>query len=623
MGLSTSLNTAIGGLNATQVGIGVVSQNVANAGTTGYVRRVVSNADSLSGLTIGVQSTQVQRLLDTIVQSQLWQEASGAAYTSTRAKALSNLDQLYGAPGSDTALDTIFNKFTSALTSLQNDPSSYSLRSQVIDSATLLAQQLNTLSNGVQAQRAAAETGISTAVTKVNDLLGALTKVNARIVAAPNDSTTASLKDQRDSILSELSQYVDIKTTQDARGSISVVTGSGTQLFDGQAAVTFSFDAHDGIGADDQWSSDPAKRGVGTITMKTISGGASDAIANNVFRSGEIAANIELRDKTLVQAQAQLDEIAAQMSKALSDREIAGTPATAGAAAGFDVDMSGLQSGNAITLDYKVTPGGQTQRFTFVRVDSATSLPLPASAGGDANNRVVGIDFSGGPASVAAQIQAAVGSGFTVSNTGSTLRIVDDGAAGTRDVVGLTARPTNTALSSAGGTAELPFFVDGASGAAFTGSYDGGSQTLGYAGRILVNPALVADRSLLTVYDSATPTPQGDATRANLMVDRLTKSQRAITNATGLDGNTATTNSTVSNLVQRVVSSQGQAVETAQRLDEGQQVALASIQSRFQETAQVNVDQEMSMLIELQNAYAANARIISTVKEMMDVLMRV
>ena len=621
MGLSTSLNTAIGGLNATQVGIGVVSQNVANAGTTGYVRRVVSNADSLSGLTIGVQSTQVQRLLDTIVQSQLWQEASGAAYTSTRAKALSNLDQLYGAPGSDTALDTIFNKFTSALTSLQNDPSSYSLRSQVIDSATLLARQLNTLSNGVQAQRAAAETGISTAVTKVNDLLGALTKVNARIVAAPNDSTTASLKDQRDSILSELSQYVDIKTTQDARGSISVVTGSGTQLFDGQAAVTFSFDAHDGIGADDQWSSDPAKRGVGTITMKTISGGASDAIANNVFRSGEIAANIELRDKTLVQAQAQLDEIAAQMSKALSDREIAGTPATAGAAAGFDVDMSGLQSGNAITLDYKVTPGGQTQRFTFVRVDSATSLP--ASAGGDANNRVVGIDFSGGPASVAAQIQAAVGSGFTVSNIGSALRVVDDGAAGTRDVVGLTARPTNTALSSAGGTAELPFFVDGASGAAFTGSYDGGSQTLGYAGRILVNPALVADRSLLTVYDSATPTPQGDATRANLMVDRLTKSQRAITNATGLDGNTATANSTVSNLVQRVVSSQGQAVETAQRLDEGQQVALASIQSRFQETAQVNVDQEMSMLIELQNAYAANARIISTVKEMMDVLMRV
>jgi len=78
----------------------------------------------------------------------------------------------------------------------------------------------------------------------------------------------------------------------------------------------------------------------------------------------------------------------------------------------------------------------------------------------------------------------------------------------------------------------------------------------------------------------------------------------------------------VSTLVQRVISAQGQATEAAQRLDEGQQVALASIQSRFQATSQVNVDQEMSTLIELQNAYSANARVISTVKEMLDVLMR-
>ena len=623
MGLSTSLNTAIGGLNATQLGIGVVSQNVANAGTTGYVRRSVSTADSLSGLTIGVQSSQVQRLLDKIVQHQLWQEASGAAYTSTRASALSNLDKLYGAPGSATALDTIFSKFTGALQSLQNDPSSYSLRSQVIDNATLLARQLNTLSNGVQELRTQAENGIATAVSKVNDLLGALTKVNARIVASPNDSATASLRDQRDLILSELSQYIDIKTTEDARGSVSVVTGSGTQLFDGQPAVTFSFDQHSALGPDDRWSADPTKRGVGTISMKDSSGNVSDAIANKIFRSGEIAANIELRDKTLVQAQAQLDEIAAQMSRALSDREIAGTAVTAGAASGFDVDMAGLQAGNTITLDYKVTPGGQTQRFTFVRVDSAASLPLPASAGGDANNRVVGIDFSGGPAAVAAQIQAAVGPGFTVSNTGSTLRIVDDGAAGTRDVAGLTSRPTNTALSSAGGTPELPFFVDGSAGIAFTGSYEGGSQTVGFASRIAINPALVADRSLLAVYNTSPATPQGDTTRPKLMLDRLTQSQRSFTNAVGLDGNSASSNTTIANFVQRVVSSQGQAVEAAKRLDEGQQVALASIQSRFQQTAQVNVDQEMSMLIELQNAYAANARIISTVKEMMDVLLRV
>ncbi|KRE00240.1 hypothetical protein ASE63_09160 [Bosea sp. Root381] len=619
MGLSTSLNTAIAGLNTTQIGIGVVSQNIANAGTTGYVRRTVSTADSLSGLTVGTQSTQVQRMLDKIVQHQLWQESAGAAYTSTRADMLSSVDKLYGAPGSATALDTIYNGFTSALQALQNDPSNYNLRTSVLDSASLLASRLNTLSDGVQALRGQAESGIANAVTQVNNLLGALTNVNARIVGSPNDAGVAGLKDQRDLILSELSQYMDIKTSEDARGSISVVTGSGTQIFDGRPAVTFGFDEHSSPGPDDQWSTDPARRGVGTITMTTSSGGVMDAIANKTFRSGEIAALVEMRDKTLVQAQAQLDEIAAQMARALSDREIAGTAVDTGTATGFEVDMADLKAGNSITLDYAVTPGGATQRFTFVRVESAASLPLPASASGDANNRVIGIDFSGGPASVAAQMQAAIGGGFTVSNTGSVLTIVDDGAAGTRDVKALTARPTATGLS--GGSAELPFFVDGSGNAAFTGSYEGGSQAVGFAARIKVNPALIADRSKLVAFDATTP--QGDQTRPQLMLERLTQSQRSITNHTGLDGSTATTSATVSSFVLRVVSSQGQAVETARRLDEGQQVALAAVQSRFQQASQVNVDQEMATLIELQNAYAANARIISTVKEMMDVLMRV
>lgn len=614
MGLNSSLNMAISGLRSTQVGLNIISQNVANADSPGYVRRSVSTVETQGGYTT---SSNVQRLLDKIVQHQLWQETAGAAYTSTRADAMSKVDELYGAPGSATALDSVYNAFTSALQALEDDPSSYTNRTAVLDRANELANRLNGLSTGVQDLRRQAESGIANGVQQINDLLDSLTTVNAKIVGSPNTASTASLRDQRDRIVAELSQYMDIRTSEDARGSLSITTSSGTQIFDGRPAVTFSFDQHENIGANSQWSADPAQRGVGTITMRSSAGGAAiDAIANKVFKSGEIAANIELRDKTLVQAQAQLDEIAAQMSSALSDREVAGTPVTAGAASGFDVDLTGLQSGNTVTLDYKIQPSGETRRFTFVRVESAASLPLPASASGDAKNTVVGIDFSG---DVAAQIQAAVGTGFTVTNTGTGISIVDDGAGNTRDVLGLTARATATSLN---GTAELPFFVDaGRNNAAYTGSYEGGSQTAGFAARIKLNPALIADRSKLVQIDATTP--QGDTTRPALLLDRLTNSQRSFTRATGLDGSTATSTGTITSFVQRVVSSTGQAVEAAQRLDEGQQVALASVQSRFQESSQVNVDQEMSMLIELQNAYAANARIISTVKEMMDMLMRV
>ncbi len=63
----------------------------------------------------------------------------------------------------------------------------------------------------------------------------------------------------------------------------------------------------------------------------------------------------------------------------------------------------------------------------------------------------------------------------------------------------------------------MPFFVDGGKGnVAFTGSYEGGSQTVGFACRIAINPALVADRSRLVVFNTSPAPPQGDATRPKL-----------------------------------------------------------------------------------------------------------
>lgn len=619
MGLSTSLNTAVGGLNASQAGMGVVSQNVANAGRAGYIRREISTVEGNTGSS--TNTTPIQRLLDKVVQHQLWQETSSAAYTSTRSNAMSQLDKLYGAPGSANALDTIYNKFTSSLQALQNDPANYSLRSAVMDAASALATRLNGLSDGVQAQRQQAEANIGEAVKKTNSLLESLTTLNARITGRPQDAGTAELKDQRDRVVAELAQYMDIKTSENDQGSLSIITTSGTQIFDGKPAVKFEFDERSNVGPNSKWDADPTKRGVGTLIMRDGNGGTQDAIANNIFRSGTIAANIELRDRTLIQSQGQLDEMASQMSRALSDRNIPGTPVNASPDSGFDVDMNGLQAGNRMTLEYKVLPGGAVRKFTFVRTDSAAALPLPQSASGDANNTVVGINFSGGAASVASQIQAAIGNGFTVSATGSTLRVLNDSTVGTREVTGLSAQPTATGIS--GGTSEFPFFVDGKGNVPFTGSYEGGSQTTGFASRIAINPALLKDRAGLVVSNTSPATAQGDATRPKFMLERLTKSQRDFTDATGMDGQTATSSQTVSSFVQRVVSSQGQAAEAAKRLDEGQQIALAAVQSRFQSTSQVSVDKEMSTLIELQAAYAANARIISTVKEMMDVLLRV
>ena len=202
------------------------------------------------------------------------------------------------------------------------------------------------------------------------------------------------------------------------------------------------------------------------------------------------------------------------------------------------------------------------------------------------------------------------------------LRIVDDGAAGTTDVTGLSAAITSTGLT--GGSADLPLFVDsGRADAPFTGSFDGGPQGPGFAQRIAVNPALVADRSRLVVYSTSPPTQAGDATRPAYLLDRAAPMPCAPSPpASGIGGSAAAYTGSVADFARRVVETQGANAENAANMNDGQKVVLSSIEGRFAETSGVNVDEELANLVQLQTAYAANARVIAAARDMMDMLLR-
>lgn len=621
MALGNVLNTAITGLAVTQTSLGTVAQNITNANTVGYTRRITSQSEVATGTQmLGVRSTGVQRMLDILLQRQLNTETGGAGYTSTLKTYHAALDQLFGAPGGASSLDTIVNDLTTKLQTLVNDPSSYSNRSQTLTAATNLAQSINSIATSIQGMRQDIESQLSTKIGRANQLLSTVQTLNARIVGKDPGQVAGEL-DQRDAAITELSSLLDIKVTDNSDGGVSIFTNSGVQLFNGSTAAKLAFDTHSNIGAGQAYSTDPSQRGVGTITVQSDTGSPVDLIANNSIRSGELAALIQMRDVTLPQAQAQLDGLAAAMAQAVSNRSPASSAVTSGGASGFDIDIAGLKSGNTITVNYTDALGA-SRRVTLVRVEDASQLPLPATATADTGDQVVGVSFGADPfdpATAAAAIQSALsaqGIGLTVSNpTGTTLRVLDDGS-GT-GVASVSASITNTALTGSG--AEFPLFVDLETGKPFTGSFDGGSQLTGFAQRIGVNPALTADPSKLVLMDGSTGS--GDKTRPQLILDRLTKTSYAFSPDTGIGGGGLHYSGTIVDFAQRVVEMQGAAKQSADSLDQGQQVILSSIQSRYQEAAGVNVDTEMSNLIQLQNAYAANARVISAVKEMMDLLM--
>src|SRR5262245_41448454 len=622
MSLTQALSAAMSGLRATQSGLALVGGNVANAETPGYVRKTQTQVAIAAGdVGIGVRVTGIDRQLDLYVQRQLQTETSGGAYAGLRADFYSRLQQIYGQPGSDTALETIFNNFTTALQGLTTSPDSGPIRNGVLSSAQVLAQQLNGMTADIQALRTDAEQGLSDTLIKANEAMQRIAAINQQLGGLePGDSTAVVLFDQRDTYITQLAELMDIRVVPTQSNQVTVFTNSGIQLV-GAEAARLTFDGRGVLTAHSAWDADAAQRGAGTITLVSPNGGATDLIKTDAIRSGKIAAYLEMRDQLLPQAQAQLDEIAAAMASALSDRTTAGTP-VAGPPAGFDVDVASLQPGNRISLTYTDTATGAQHQVTLVSVDDPTVLPLPDNATAKAGDKVVGINFSGGMASVVSQLNTALGSTLLqFSNpAGTTLRVTDDGGTNKIDVT--TASATSTVTSLTGGSAELPFFVDGNS--PYTGAIRSNwPQALGFAGRIAVNPGLMADPSRLVVYQTSPLTPAGDSTRPDFIYNQLTRTALEFSPRSGIGSDGAPFTGSVPNYLRQMISQQGQAAEGANRLNEGQQLVVKALQQRFNDAAGVNVDVEMATLLQLQSAYSANARVMTTVRDLLDLLLRI
>ncbi len=623
MSLASSLATAMAGLRANQAALSITSSNIANAQTPGYVTQSINQIETFTGdAGASVNVTGVSRQLNQFVQTQLRSEMSGGAYADQVASVLGQLQSVYGTPGDAGTLETAFSNFTTALQSLSTTSGSASSQITALTAAQSLAQQLNATTQGIQTLRSNAEQDLNISVGQANAAMTQIAQINSQLQGMKvTDPAAATLLDQRDSAIDRLSQLMDVRVSINSNNQATVYTSNGVELVGAQASQ-LNFNSQGLLNANSQWNANPAKSSAGSLTIKLANGATIDMIATNSISSGQIAADLMLRDKTLVQAQVQVDQLAASMASALSDKTTAGTAAPAALApkAGFDLDLSSLLSGNTINLTYTDTATNTQHQLSIVRVDDPAALPL-SNAGSAPNNQVIGIDFSGGMASVITQLNSALGGAhLQFSNpSGSTLRAVDDGT-------GLTAvnaaSVTTTVSSLAGGTPQLPLFTDGNS--LYTGAFTAaGSQLTGLAGRITVNAALVSDPSKLTVYNTSPPTNAGDTTRSDFLYNQLTSATFTYSPQTGLGTAAAPFKATLTSFMQQFLSQQSNAASSATQLQQGQDVVVNTLQQKLKSISGVNIDTEMANLISLQNTYAANARVMSVIQTMMTSLMQV
>lgn len=624
MGLSSALASAMSGLRANQAALSIVSSNVANSQTPGYVTQTPNQIEVSTGdFGSTVVTTGVTRELDNYVLGQLRTETGGSGYADQMANILKQLQNVYGNPGGSGTLETALNTFTNSLQALSTSAGSSSAQTVALAAAQALAQQLNVSTKGIQSLRSNVEQDLGTSAQQANAAMQKVADINTKLQGlAASDPSAATLMDQRDQAINTLSKFVDVRVTVDGSNQANLYTTTGIQLVGAGLASQFTFASAGALKATSLYNIDPAKSTVGALNIKLPNGSQLDVVANNVVSSGQIAADLKLRDQTLVQAQNQLDQLAATMSSALSDKTTAGT-ATSTTPAGFDLDLAGSLPGNTVNITYTDTATNTQRQVTLVNVTDPAALPLQNAP--NANPVQVGVNFSNGMAAIAAALNNALPTSHLAFSaapspaTATTLRVTDDGSG----LAKITSTSTTKTISSlASGNPQLALFTDGGQ-ALYTGAItSSGSQMTGLAGRIAVNTQVSADPTRLSVYNTSPVTPSGDTTRSDFLYTQLTSTVFSYSPQTGLGSANQPFTGSVSSYLQQFLSIQSNASTQATNLQQGQSVVVSTLQAKFNSTSSVSLDTEMSNLIQLQNAYAANAHLMSVVQNMMNTLIQ-
>ena len=237
-------NTGLSGLRASQAGLEVVSNNIANANTDGYHRQQVQFRDRQpldirnQQLGRGVDVSRINQVRDGIVEQALTRNTAASAFTSTQLETLRSIEALL-TPGTGSLHDRL-TAFFSSIEHLSSKPNEPVLRSAVLNSASDLARGLNNTLDGLSRIQSELTQQIRDAVNAINSLSRQLTAINEeiRVVEArglePND-----LRDRRDQLVNELAGYVDVVTWEWA-GQPDVLSYASGEVIVGRSAPQIS-----------------------------------------------------------------------------------------------------------------------------------------------------------------------------------------------------------------------------------------------------------------------------------------------------------------------------------------------------------------------------------------------
>ncbi len=594
----------------------VTSNNVANASTPGYDRERINLApgvpQSNGSFTIGsgVVVTGIGRSFSQVAANQLNTSQSALGQLTALQSYATQIDNLFGTTIG--GLSTSLQSFYGAFSDVANAPTSTASRQALLGKAQSVANsfqnassELGTLNNDVNSR-------ITADVTQINSIAAAITTLNQQIVvgtAQNGGQPPNELLDQRDQLVSNLSQLVGVTTTTDSNGALNVFVGNGQALvLQGQSTPLTT--------VQNQFNASQLEISSQALNGNVISGSIT---------SGDLGGLLAARSEILNPAINQLGQIATALTQTVNSQQSqgldlsgqfggpifsVGTPLAVGSSRNTDATTASVTVNNVGTLtadNYILSYNAGAYSLTRASDGSAVALTGNGTAGNPLTAEGISIVLSGTPAA---------GDQFLIqptSTAASSLAVVmtNPSKIAAAGAVQASASGSNTgsAIISSGTTlnAANPNLLNPATitfSNATTYSINGGAnQTYTDGGNINFNGWQVQISGLPAAGDVFTVKSNAGATGDNRNALAGASAQSTGVLANGTTSITGAVSALVTGL-----GSQAQQINTAQAAQTAvNSQALSSVQS----VTGVNLDEEAASLLQWQQAYQASAQALA------------
>ncbi len=303
MSLTALFDIGKTGVFTYQKALDVVSHNIANAATEGYTRQDVifqnmpSGILSLSGVTgRGVKLADIRRMYDSFIDLQLKTESSNLAYWDVIYNGMLRLENIFN-DASETAFSNTINDFFNAWQELSQNPSGTAERTLLIDKANYLTKRMNLSYKSLIDERYEIYKDTQSLVKQINKYLDQINELNEKLAASPG---SLDAKDQRDNLVKQINDIVQITYFEDNSGRYSILLG-GMPMVDGGKVYHLS------VGLDSNQNMQ--------FRLETVSGSID---ITRLIQGGKLKAEIDLRDETISKYMERLNMLVFDLTEAIN-----------------------------------------------------------------------------------------------------------------------------------------------------------------------------------------------------------------------------------------------------------------------------------------------------------------